>query len=147
MLAIDEQLFEIDEAIDEVAQAFLELDSVKSYLAIQKAFLADTALQARISHFQALKQSYEEVKDYAAFRPEVKDLRRQLLEEKRALDLDQTVSLLRQNEVAVQKILAELTKEISLVISPTIFVDTGLPLAPARSSGSKARRAAMSSIS
>ncbi|SDO42943.1 Cell fate regulator YlbF, YheA/YmcA/DUF963 family (controls sporulation, competence, biofilm development) [Streptococcus equinus] len=133
MLAIDEQLFEIDEAIDEVAQAFLALDSVKSYLAIQKTFLADKALQGRISHFQALKQSYEEVKDYAAFRPEVKDLRHQLLEEKRALDLDQTVSLLRQNEVAVQKILAELTQEISSVISPMIFVDTGLPLAPHKS--------------
>lgn len=39
------------------------------------------------------------------------------------------MSALRQSEVAVQKILAELTQDISSVISSAIFVDTGLPLA------------------
>lgn len=133
MLAIDEHLFEIDEAIDEVAKAFLALDAVQVYLEIKKIFLADTVLQESISEFQDLKQSYEEVKDYAAFRSEVKEIRRQLLQKKRELDLNRTVSVLRQNEVAVQTILAELTQEISSVISPTIFVDTGLPLAPHKS--------------
>ena len=123
MLAIDEHLFEIDEAIDEVAKAFLALDDVQAYLEIKKIFLADTALQESISEFQDLKQSYEEVKEIC----------RQLLQKKRELDLNRTVSLLRQNEVAVQTILAELTQEISSVISPTIFVDTGLPLAPHKS--------------
>lgn len=133
MLAIDEHLFEIDEAIDEVAKAFLALDDVQAYLEIKKIFLADAALQESISEFQDLKQSYEEVKEYAVFRPEVKEICRQLLQKKRELDLNRTVSLLRQNEVAVQTILAELTQEISSVISPTIFVDTGLPLAPHKS--------------
>ncbi|UVF02384.1 YlbF family regulator [Streptococcus equinus] len=133
MLAIDEQLFEIDEAIDEVAKAFLTLDAVQAYLEIKKIFLADTALQESISEFQDLKQSYEEVKDYAAFRPEVKEIRRQLLQKKRELDLNSTVSALRQSEVAVQAILADLTQEISSVISPMIFVDTGLPLATPKS--------------
>lgn len=73
------------------------------------------------------------MKEYAVFRPEVKEICRQLLQKKRELDLNRTVSLLRQNEVAVQTILAELTQEISSVISPTIFVDTGLPLAPHKS--------------
>ena len=123
MLAIDEHLFEIDEAIDEVAKAFLALDDVQAYLEIKKIFLADAALQESISEFQDLKQSYEEVKEIC----------RQLLQKKRELDLNGTVSLLRQNEVAVQTILAELTQEISSVISPTIFVDTGLPLAPHKS--------------
>lgn len=123
MLAIDEHLFEIDEAIDEVAKAFLALDDVQAYLEIKKIFLADAALQESISEFQDLKQSYEEVKEIC----------RQLLQKKRELDLNRTVSLLRQNEVAVQTILAELTQEISSVISPTIFVDTGLPLAPHKS--------------
>lgn len=133
MLAIDEHLFEIDEAIDEVVKAFLALDDVQAYLEIKKIFLADAALQESISEFQDLKQSYEEVKEYAVFRPEVKEICRQLLQKKRELDLNRTVSLLRQNEVAVQTILAELTQEISSVISPTIFVDTGLPLAPHKS--------------
>lgn len=133
MLAIDEQLLEIDEAIDDVAQTFFTLDSVKSYLEIKQEFLADSALQKKIAHFQELKQSYEENKDYLAFRPEVRELRRQLIKEKRILDMNEKVSRLRQSEVEVQEILAELSQKVSFAISPTIFVDTGLPLAPHKS--------------
>jgi len=133
MLAIDEQLLEIDEAIDDVAQTFFTLDSVKSYLEIKREFLADSALQEKIAHFQELKQSYEENKDYLAFRPEVRELRRQLIKEKRILDMNEKVSRLRQSEVEVQEILAELSQKVSSAISPTIFVDTGLPLAPHKS--------------
>lgn len=133
MLTIDEQLFDIDEAVDEVVVSFLELESVKQYQKAQESFLADTALQKKIAHFQALKQRYEDVKSYAAFRPEVADLRHQLLKEKRAIDVDEKVSQLRQCEVAVQKILAELSQKISSAISSDIFVDTGLPLAPHKS--------------
>ncbi|QMS96009.1 YlbF family regulator [Streptococcus equinus] len=133
MLAIDEQLLEIDEAIDDVAQTFFTLDSVKSYLEIKQEFLADSALQEKIVHFQELKQSYEENKDYLAFRPEVRELRRQLIKEKRILDMNEKVSRLRQSEVEVQEILAELSQKVSSAISSTIFVDTGLPLAPHKS--------------
>lgn len=105
MLTIDEQLFDIDEAIDEVAASFLELESVKNYRKAREVFLADTVLQEKIMHFQALKQSYEDVKSYAAFR----------------------------SEVAVQKNLAELSQKISSTISSDIFVETGLPLAPHKS--------------
>ena len=53
MLTIDEQLFDIDEAIDEVAASFLELESVKNYRKAREVFLADTVLQEKIMHFQA----------------------------------------------------------------------------------------------
>ena len=43
MLTIDEQLFDIDEAIDEVAASFLELESVKNYRKAREVFLADTS--------------------------------------------------------------------------------------------------------
>ena len=92
--------------------------------------MADTMLQEKIMHFQALKQSYEDAKPYAAFRPELTEIRHQLLKEKRAIDINEKVSQLRQSEVAVQKILAELSQKISSAISSDIFVDTGLPLAP-----------------
>lgn len=52
MLAIDEHLFEIDEAIDEVAKAFLALDDVQAYLEIKKIFLADAALQEVFQNFR-----------------------------------------------------------------------------------------------
>ena len=133
MLTIDEQLFDIDEAIDEVAASFLELESVKNYRKAREVFLADTVLQEKIMHFQALKQSYEDVKSYAAFRSEVAEIRRQLFKEKRGIDINEKVSQLRQSEVAVQKNLAKLSQKISSTISSDIFVETGLPLAPHKS--------------
>ena len=129
MLTIDDQLLAIDDAIDEVVAAFLALDSVQDYLAVRQVFLSDKALQEDIAVFQALRQEYEAVETYAAFRPEVKTLRRQLVQTKRTIDMHEKMSALRQSEVAVQKILAELTQDISSVISSAIFVDTGLPLA------------------
>lgn len=130
MLTIDEQLFDIDKAVDDVVTAFLELESVKHYHQAQECFMADTVLQERIAQFQELKQDYETAKRYASFRPEVAEKRRQLFKEKRALDLNEKVSRLRQTEVAVQKQLAELSQKIASTISSDIFVDTGLPLAP-----------------
>lgn len=129
MLTIDDQLLAIDDAIDEVVAAFLALNSVQDYLAVRQVFLSDKALQEDIAVFQALRQEYEAVEAYAAFRPEVKTLRRQLVQTKRTIDMHEKMSALRQSEVAVQKILAELTQDISSVISSAIFVDTGLPLA------------------
>ena len=133
MLTIDEQLFDIDEAIDDVATSFLELESVKQYQTAYESFMADTILQEKITQFQDLKQSYEEAKLYANFRPEVAEKRRQLFREKRAIDLNEKMSRLRQSEVAVQKQLAELSQKIASTISSDVFVDTGLPLASHKS--------------
>ncbi|MEW6856308.1 hypothetical protein ABG752_10850 [Streptococcus iniae] len=66
---------------------------------------------------------------FASFRPEVKALKKELLLKKRQLDLNAKIMALRYAEVDLQKILAHVSVAIAEAISPTIFVDTGLPLA------------------
>ncbi|WP_422803073.1 YlbF family regulator [Streptococcus sp. FT1-106] len=132
MLSINQELYEIDDAIDEVVRAFLKLPVVQEYRQTRLAFLQSEDIQVAISDFQNCQEQYEEVKEFLAFRPDVAQLRRQLLSKKRTLDTHPKVIAYRQAEVALQEVLAELSSLLSQSISSDIFVDTGLPLAPKR---------------
>ena len=129
MLNIDEQLLDVDDAIEELLIALFELETVKNFKKSKEQFLLDESLQKDIQKFQELQNQYEEIKEFEAFRPEVKEVKRRLFQQKRLLDINEKVILLRQNEVAVQEILASLSQAIAASISKDIFVDTGLPLA------------------
>ncbi len=69
-------------------------------------------------------------KEYEAFRPDVRELKRQVLRMKRQIDLNEVVIAYRHAEFDLQTILANLGEEIAQAVSGQIFIDTGLPLAP-----------------
>ena len=139
MLLINNQLFEIEDAIDDVIKHFLELEIVKSYRLAKNAVLSDNELQSKIVRFQEIKSVYDDQKDYIAFRPEVKKIRREMFQQKRAIDLNEKMIDLRRKEVDLQKTLAEISQKISSVVSGNIFVDTGLPLASHKEHHGKGR--------
>jgi cell fate (sporulation/competence/biofilm development) regulator YlbF (YheA/YmcA/DUF963 family) len=139
MLLINNQLFEIEDAIDDVIKNFLELEIVKSYQLAKNAVLSDNELQSKIVRFQEIKSVYDDQKDYIAFRPEVKKIRREMFQQKRAIDLNEKMIDLRRKEVDLQKTLAEISQKISSVVSGNIFVDTGLPLASHKEHHGKGR--------
>lgn len=114
MLIINEQLFEIDDLIDEVIKDFLNLPEVNAYRALKKAFEEDEDLQSKL-------QLLTDNQDYIAFRPELVQLRKELL-------LNEKVYQLRVAENDLQELLSELTKDITSAISEHIFVDENLPL-------------------
>ncbi|MDG6141977.1 YlbF family regulator [Lactococcus formosensis] len=114
MLIINEQLFEIDDLIDEVIKDFLNLPEVNAYRALKKVFEEDEDLQSKL-------QLLTDNQDYIAFRPELVQLRKELL-------LNEKVYQLRVAENDLQELLSELTKDITSAISEHIFVDENLPL-------------------
>ncbi|NHI72737.1 hypothetical protein ET006_01180 [Lactococcus garvieae] len=114
MLIINEQLFEIDDLIDEVIKDFLNLPEVNAYRSLKKAFEEDEDLQSKL-------QLLTDNQDYIAFRPELVQLRKELL-------LNEKVYQLRVAENDLQELLSELTKDITSAISEHIFVDENLPL-------------------
>ena len=137
MLSINQKLFAIEDAMEEVVVTFLQLDSVQQYKKVRRDFLLDDELQKSILAFQDLQDNYQEVKDFTEYRPEVQELRRHLFQKKRELDIHKKVVKLRQSEVAVQEVLASLSQRITIAVSGDIFVDTGLPLAPHKPSHQK----------
>lgn len=130
MLIINEELLAIDQAIDCLVSYFLKLPEVENYRLKRQKFENDRELQGQLFAFQELKDSYEEVKEYAAFRPDVRELKRQMLRMKRQIDLNEVVVSYRQAEFDLQTILATLGEEIAQAVSDQIFIDSGLPLAP-----------------
>lgn len=129
MLRINQELLEIEQAIDELVTCFLQLEEVDRYKKVKLAVESNQELQDLIKIFQEKQADFQEVKDYAQFRPEVGDLRRQVYQLKRQIDLNKDVVQLRQAEVALQEILAHISQYLSQAVSEEIFVDTGLPLA------------------
>ena len=80
----------------------------------KKAFEEDEDLQSKL---RLLTDNQE----YIAFRPELAQLRKEIL-------LNEKVYQLRIAENDLQELLSELTKDISSAISAHIFVDENLPL-------------------
>lgn len=130
MLIINEELLAIDQAIDCLVSYFLKLPEVENYRLKRQKFENDRELQEQLFAFQKLKDSYDTAKAYEAFRPDVRELKRQVLRMKRQIDLNEVVIGYRQAEFDLQTILANLGEEIAQAVSDQIFIDTGLPLAP-----------------
>ena len=130
MLIINKELLAIDQAIDCLVSYFLKLPEVENYRLKRQKFENDRELQEQLFAFQELKDSYDTAKEYEAFRPDVRELKRQVLRMKRQIDLNEVVIGYRQAEFDLQTILANLGEEIAQAVSDQIFIDSGLPLAP-----------------
>ena len=130
MLIINEELLAIDQAIDCLVSYFLKLPEVENYRLKRQKFENDRELQEQLFAFQELKNSYDTAKEYEAFRPDVRELKRQVLRMKRQIDLNEVVIGYRQAEFDLQTILANLGEEIAQAVSDQIFIDSGylLPL-------------------
>ena len=132
MLIVDDQLLAIEEATNRLINALKESTAYQTYLATQEAIEHDTVLQDKVAQFEAKKQAYEAIEAYRDILPEARSLRRDLFQLKRELDLYPLVGQLRQDENALQEILAQVSQRLALAVDASIFVDTGLPFAPRR---------------
>ncbi|MBL3716096.1 MULTISPECIES: YlbF family regulator [Lactococcus] len=114
MLIINEQLFEIEDSIDTLVKAFLDLPQVAVYRTLKAEFEADKDVQDKL-------RILTENQEYVAFRPELLELRKEIL-------FNEKVYNLRVAENDLQELLSDLTKDIASSISEHIFVDENLPL-------------------
>ncbi len=138
MLVISEEFIAIEEAVDQLVADLKEMPQYKAYAEAKAAVEADMSLQVEMRKFQNIKQSYAASETLQAYRPEVRQLRREMLAQKRSLDCHPLVVAMRLAQVDFQVILANISEEIAGAVSESIFVDTGLPLAskrPRHSSG------------
>ena len=85
------ELLAIDQAIECLVSYFLKLPEVENYRLKRQKFENDRELQEQLFAFQELKDSYDTAKAYEAFRPDVRELKRQVLRMKRQIDLNEVV--------------------------------------------------------
>ena len=122
MLIINEELLAIDQAIDSLVLHFLRLPEVENYRLKRQKLENTRELQELLLEFQELKESYDKAKEYESFRPDVRDLKRQVLRMKRQIDLNEVIIGYRQAEFDLQIILASLGEEVAQAAPPvTLF--------------------------
>jgi len=114
MLIIDQNLVEIDDLLEKIMDSFLKFPEVLAYQKAKADFLMDEKLQNQLKTLNDNAQ-------YVAFRPELKELQREV-------NINEKVYALRLAENDVQQILTALTKRITSSISEHIYVDENLPL-------------------
>lgn len=132
MLVISEEFIAMEEAIDQLVACLKKVPQYQDYAEAKAAVEADGNLQVEMSRFQDIKKRYDASKALQEFRPEVRQLRREMLLQKRTLDCHPLVVSMRLAQMDLQEILANISEEIAGAVSDSIFVDTGLPLAPKR---------------
>ncbi|GFH41186.1 hypothetical protein [Pseudolactococcus insecticola] len=113
MLTIDENILALDDLADDVARAFLALPIVTEFQKKVAQFEADERLQEKI-------QRLEENRAFIAFRPEIRELQKEIL-------MDETIYQLKISENDVQTTLSDLAKEVASTVSDGIVVDENLP--------------------
>lgn len=114
VLHINEELFEIDDCIDDIVSELLRSEEVAHYRAARDEFLADDVLQGKLALLQ-------ENLEFTSIRPELRDL-------KREINLNDKVYQLKLAENDLQELLSNLAKTLSYSISKHIFIDENLPL-------------------
>ncbi|MCI5870795.1 YlbF family regulator [Streptococcus sp.] len=132
MLEINQELIEIDDAIDALVASILETKEVKNYKKVKTRFQENTSLQEKLQLFSTLNQDFENQKAYLPYREDLKVLKKEWLLQKRQLDLDPLVQEMRQAEHDLQVLLSTVSHYLAKSVSEDIFVDEALPLSPHR---------------
>lgn len=124
MLVISEEFIAMEEAIDQLVACLKKVPQYQAYAEAKAAVEADGNLQVEMSRFQDIKKRYDASKALQEFRPEVRQLRREMLLQKRTLDCHPLVVSMRLAQMDLQEILANISEEIAGAVSDSIFVDT-----------------------
>ncbi|WEV44956.1 YlbF family regulator [Streptococcaceae bacterium ESL0687] len=127
MLIVNESLAKIDDVIDKIVASFLSFDQVNNYKKAQADFEADIFLQEQLKDLLEKNQLLAENEAYLPYRPELKELQREIRGLQREVNLNEHVYKLRLAENDLQGLLADLTRDIAATISEDISIDEGLP--------------------
>ncbi|KHD45753.1 YlbF family regulator [Streptococcus hongkongensis] len=128
MLVINEDLIIIEDAIDSLVNELVSSPEFINYKEKLKIVDNDHELQESISELKQLTDNYTQ-EEFIRFRPELREMRKSILAKKKELDTSPNIIALRYAEIACQEILAKISQQLASAVSPTIFIDTGLPLA------------------
>ena len=126
MIATMDSMLLLDQA-DHIVHMIAESDLVEAYNHSKEALQNDSEAQALIRNFIALKDKYDEVQRFGRYHPDYKVVIKDMMELKRSLDLNETISHYKQAEEALENLLNTISQTIAQAVSPSIKVPTGNP--------------------
>lgn len=123
-----EQLFQLEERLDQLCQYLKTSQVYQDYLVAKKAYYDDQNLQAQIQSFCRLRDEVLLIEQYDRTSPKYHEKKLQLIREKKQLDMQEKVYAFHVAETDLQTVFDWISREISASVSPAIKVDAGNPL-------------------
>ncbi|GGL44916.1 YlbF family regulator [Sporolactobacillus putidus] len=126
MIATIENVSLLDET-DDLAQMFIHSEPYARYADCRAQIDRDETAQALIRHFVQVREKYNEVQRFGRYHPDFKAVVRQMMEAKRAVDLNPLVAEYRKAENEVGSLLGQVSLQLARAVSDSIKVPTGDP--------------------
>ncbi|MER1955863.1 MAG: YlbF family regulator [Solibacillus sp.] len=133
MLMTSDWIMILDE-VDELSAMILSSTQAQTYRSAHKAVYEDEALSAQIKAFQRLKDHYEDVQRFGKYHPDYHTIMKQIRTEKRALDLNEQVAMLKIAENEYQDLLDEISFIIGRSVSEAVKIPASNPFFASASS-------------
>lgn len=123
----NEELYQLEDQIDELSQAIGESDLMKRYLSDWHRMNQSPEVSTIMVDFLKAKQAFEQIEAYGNHAPDFKEKRRELRKTKRVIDTNEEVAQFKFSETSLQNMLDYMCLDIAQTISDTIKVDAGNP--------------------
>lgn len=112
---------------EEIASMIVQSDVADQYRASYIALNNDKTAQEIIQRFTKTKDLYEDVQRFGKYHPDYKEIRKNMSEVKRELQMNETIAAFKKAEDAIQLLLDETSFLIAQSVSPSVKVPAGNP--------------------
>ncbi len=112
---------------EEIASMIVQSDVADQYRASYIALNSNETAQDIIRRFAKTKDLYEDVQRFGKYHPDYKEIRKNMSEVKRELQLNETITAFKKAEDAIQLLLDETSFLIAQSVSTSVKVPAGNP--------------------
>jgi cell fate (sporulation/competence/biofilm development) regulator YlbF (YheA/YmcA/DUF963 family) len=111
----------------DLADMIAESEVMREYKETKLALMNDSEAQQKIAEFQKLKEKYEEIQRFGLYHPDYRKVSKEIRVFKREMDLMPTVYAFKMAEIALDKLLYNISLLIAHSVSETIKVPSTNP--------------------
>jgi len=119
---------------DSLSQMIISSEQAKRFKEASFAVYTDDLLKRQIASFSRLKEQYEDVQRFGKYHPDYQQVMKSIRVQKRALDMNERVALLKLAENELQDLLDEVSLLIGKTVSESVKVPVSNPFFAAASS-------------
>lgn len=124
-MIINEAFFAIENQSEVLIDQIMKSKAMRDFKVAQEKLDKSEEAQQKILAFNEIKDKFEKIEEYGSYAPGFQELRRELFEKKRTMDLDDTIYNYRIAERELQIQLDLIAKKLATAVSQNILVSAG----------------------
>ncbi|MGP4072538.1 YlbF family regulator [Piscibacillus sp. B03] len=114
------EVIEVLEHAEKLGKMITESEDFHIYSKRKKDLYQDSEATKLMNDFSKMKEHYEDVQRFGRYHPDYSKIMKEIREQKRELDMHDTVAIYKQSETQLQGLLDDVSEIIAQSISPNI---------------------------